>query len=265
MANQFQDAYIVAATRTPVGKARGVLRNTRPDDMLAHVPQAVLAQAPGLDPALIGDVIVGCAIPEAEQGMNVARIGVLLAGLPNSVPGLTINRFCASGVQAVAMAADRIRLGEADVTVGAGTETMSMMAQMMGNKVSANPAIYAKEENVAIAFGMGLTAEKVARQWKVSREDQGAFAVASHQKAVAATQTGKFRQENFALRPTHPSARPRERYGENRRIAGRYRRGPASGCSLEGLAKLRPVFAAKGASPPATARKCPTAPARRCS
>jgi len=118
MANQVQDAYIVAATRTPVGKARGVMRGVRPDDMLAHVLRAAVDRVPALDPKLIEDVIVGCAMPEAEQGMNVARMGVLLAGLPDSVPGLTINRFCSSGVQAVATAADRIRLGEADVMIG---------------------------------------------------------------------------------------------------------------------------------------------------
>ena len=162
MSKQIQDAYVVAATRTPVGKTRGAMRNARPDDMLAHVLRAAVEQVPSLDPALIGDVIVGCAIPEAEQGMNVARIGVLLAGLPDSVTGMTINRFCSSGLQAVAMAADRIRLGEADVMIGAGTETMSMMPSMMGNKISENPAIFDKQENIAIGYGMGLTAERVA-------------------------------------------------------------------------------------------------------
>ncbi|HCB13295.1 MAG TPA: acetyl-CoA C-acyltransferase, partial [Gammaproteobacteria bacterium] len=127
MRKQTQDAYIVAAVRTPTGKARGVFRNTRPDDLLAHVLRGAVAQCPGLDPQQIGDVIVGCAMPEGEQGMNVARIGLLLAGLPDSVPGMTINRFCASGVQAVAQAADRIRLGEADVMLAAGTETMTMI------------------------------------------------------------------------------------------------------------------------------------------
>jgi len=123
MTRQIQDAYIVAAVRTPVGKApRGMFRNVRPDDLLAHVLRGVLAQVPGLDPHEIGDVIVGCAMPEAEQGMNVARIGVLLAGLPDSVPAMTINRFCSSGVQAVALAADRIRTGDDDVVIAAGTE-----------------------------------------------------------------------------------------------------------------------------------------------
>ena len=186
MSRTIQDAYIVAATRTAVGKRNGMYRYVRPDDLLAHVLRAVVKQVPALEPGEIGDVIVGCAMPEAEQGMNVARIGVLLAGLPNTVPGITINRFCSSGLQAVADAAARIRLGEADVMIGAGTESMSAMTQMMGNKVSLNPAIFEKQENYAIAYGMGLTAEKVAERWKVSREDQDAFALQSNQRACAA-------------------------------------------------------------------------------
>src|SRR5229473_3902040 len=179
MAKQVQEAYIVAATRTPVGKApRGVFRNVRPDDMLAHVLTSVLGQAPGLDPSVIDDVVVGCAMPEAEQGMNVARIGLLLAGFPNNVSGMTVNRFCSSGVQSVAIAADRIRLGEAEIMIGAGTESMSMIP-MGGNKIAANPAIFT-DENVGIAYGMGITAEKVAKQWKVSREAQDQFALESH-------------------------------------------------------------------------------------
>ena len=164
MSKQIQEAYIVAATRTPVGKApRGMFRNTRPDDLLAHVLKAVLAQAPSLDAASIGDVIVGCAMPEAEQGMNVARISLLLAGLPDTVPGLTVNRFCSSGVQAVALAADRIRVGEADVMLAAGVESMSMVP-MMGNKIAFNPEVFAHDENIGIAYGMGITAEKVAER-----------------------------------------------------------------------------------------------------
>src|SRR6187455_1954110 len=195
MTKQLQDAYIVAAVRTPVGKApRGMFRHVRPDDMLAHVLKGAVAQVPGLDPHEIGDVIVGCAMPEAEQGMNVARIGVLLAGLPDSVPAMTINRFCSSGVQAVALAADRIRTGDDDVVIAAGTESMSMVP-MMGNKVALNEAVFTRDENVAIAYGMGLTAEKVASQWKVSRDEQDAFALASHQKAAKAIAAGAFRQE----------------------------------------------------------------------
>ena len=156
------NAYVVAATRTAVGKApRGMYRNTRPDDLLAHVLRTAMAQCPGVEPREVDDVIVGCAMPEAEQGMNVARIGLLLAGFPDNVAGMTINRFCSSGLQAVASAADRIRLGEADVMIAAGTETMTMIP-MGGNKIALNPEVFATDENVGIAYGMGLTAEKVA-------------------------------------------------------------------------------------------------------
>lgn len=242
MSKQVQDAYIVAATRTPVGKApRGVFRNTRPDDLLAHVIRAVMEQAPGIDPAMIGDAIIGCAMPEAEQGMNVARIGVLLAGLPEQVPGVTINRFCSSGVQAIAMAADRIRLGEADLMLAGGTETMSMVP-MMGHKVAMNPAIFENDENRAIAFGMGITAEKVAERWKVSREDQDAFALQSHQRALAAIQAGEFKDEitPFQLDDRYPDLKNRT-VKEDRRIIS-IDEGPRADTSLEVLGKLRPVF-----------------------
>lgn len=245
MSKQIQDAYIVAAARTPVGKVRGAFRNTRPDDLLAHVLRGVVAQCPGLDPKLIGDVIVGCAMPEGEQGMNVARIGLLLAGLPDSVPGLTINRFCASGVQAVAQAADRIRLGEADVMIAAGTETMTMIP-MGGNKIALNPEVFATDENIGIAYGMGLTAEKVAEQWKISREDQDAFAVESHRRAVAAITGGEFKQEilPYTVLDRTPDTqtmqvRIRERIVENDE-------GPRPDSTLAGLSKLKPVFAARG-------------------
>ena len=246
MSKQIQDAYIVAATRLPVGKRKGMFGNVRPDDMLAHALKSVVAQAPGFDPALLDDVIVGCAMPEAEQGMNVARIGVLLAGLPNTVPGITINRFCSSGLQAVADAAARIRLGEADAIIAAGTETMSLMSQMMGNKIAINPAIFEKEENTAIAFGMGITAEKVAQRWQVSREDQDAFAVASHQKAVAAIAAGKFRDEISPY--TVVSHLPDLKTGQVRvsEFVADTDEGPRPDSSLEKLAKLKPVFAARG-------------------
>ena len=156
--------------------------------------KSALGRCPGLDPASIEDVIVGCAMPEAEQGMNVARIGLLLAGFPDSVSGMTVNRFCSSGVQAVALAADRIRLGEAEVMVAAGVESMSMVP-MGGNKPSFSPAIFEKNEHVAIAYGMGITAEKVAAQWKVSREEQDMFAAESHRRAIRATETGEFKDE----------------------------------------------------------------------
>ena len=246
MSRQIQEAYIVAATRLPTAKRNGMFRSTRPDSMLAYVLGAVVAQVPEIDPALIEDVIVGCAMPEGEQGMNVARIGVLLAGLPDTVPGITINRFCSSGLQAVADAAARIRLGEADVMIAAGTESMSVMPQMMCNKVSLNPEIFAKDENRGIAYGMGLTAEKVAQRWQVSREAQDAFALASHQKAVAAIAAGKFKSEISPLlvRSHLPDLNAGVvRLGEK---LCEHDEGPRADVSLASLAKLRPVFAAKG-------------------
>jgi acetyl-CoA acyltransferase len=246
MSKQIQDAYIVAAVRTPVGKApRGMFRHVRPDDMLAHVLKGALAQVPGLDPHDIGDVIVGCAMPEAEQGMNVARIGVLLAGLPDSVPAMTINRFCSSGVQAVALAADRIRTGDDDVVIAAGTESMSMVP-MMGNKVALNDAVFQHDENVAIAYGMGITAENVAKQWKVSREDQDAFAVASHQKAAKAIAAGGFKEE--ILPYEIDSASPDLAAGSvtHRKKVADTDEGPRPDSSMESLAKLKTVFAVKG-------------------
>ena len=241
MTKQIKDAYIVAATRTPVGKApRGVFHNTRPDDMLAHVLRAVVAQAPGIDVNRIDDAIIGCAMPEGEQGMNVARIGVLLAGLPNTVAAQTINRFCSSGLQAVALAADQIRLGNADLVLAGGTESMSMVP-MMGNKVALSPAVF-KDDHVAIAYGMGITAENVASEWKVSREDQDAFALASHQKALAAIGRGDFSQE---ITPLEVISHQPDLAGNTVRLLKRLvdtDEGPRPGTSLEGLAKLRPVF-----------------------
>ncbi|HMY50218.1 MAG TPA: acetyl-CoA C-acyltransferase [Rhodocyclaceae bacterium] len=245
MSKQIQEAYIVAATRTPVAKRNGMFRNVRPDDMLAHVLSAVVGKVPGLDAREIGDVIVGCAMPEAEQGMNVARIGVLLAGLPDTVPGITINRFCSSGLQAVADAAARIRLGEADVMIAAGTESMTVMPQMMGNKISLNPAVFAKDENVAIAYGMGLTAEKVAQQWEISREAQDSFAVQSNHRAAAAIAAGAFRDEitPYTVRTHVPGAGGVVRVSE--RVCDTDE-GPRPDASVVGLGKLRPVFAARG-------------------
>ena len=246
MARQIQDAYIVAAVRTPVGKApRGMFRNVRPDDLLAHVLKGALAQVPGLDPHDIGDVIVGCAMPEAEQGMNVARIGVLLAGLPDSVPAMTVNRFCSSGVQAVALAADRIRTGDDDVVIAAGTESMSMVP-MMGNKIALNDAVFAKDENVAIAYGMGITAENVAKQWKVSREDQDAFAVSSHQKAARAIAAGGFKDEILPYEIEGSAPDLVNRAIDTRKRVADTDEGPRPDSSVESLAKLKTVFAVKG-------------------
>ena len=245
MSKQIQDAYIVAATRLPVAKRNGMFRNVRPDDMLAAVIKSVVAQVPDVDPALIGDVIVGCAMPEAEQGMNVARIGALLAGLPITVPGLTINRFCSSGVQAVADAANLIRLGQADVMIAAGTESMSVMPQMMGNKMAMNSAIF-NDEHVAIAYGMGLTAEKVAQQWKISREAQDQFALVSNQRACAAIAAGHFKAETtpYTIRESLPDLKSGEIKLRERVVE--FDEGPRADASLERLGKLKPVFNVRG-------------------
>ena len=246
MTKQIQDAYIVAASRTPIGKSgRGYFRNTRPDDLLVAAIHAALRQVPGLDPKAIEDAIVGCAMPEGEQGMNVARIGALLAGLPASVGGVTVNRFCASGLTAVQMAADRIRVGEADVMIAGGTESMSMVP-MSGNKPSLNARIFERDENIGIAYGMGMTAEKVAQQWKVSREAQDAFALASHQKAIAAQKAGEFKDETTPIDVVEkfPNLASHEIDVRSRQVA--LDEGPRADTNLEALAKLRPVFAAKG-------------------
>ncbi len=241
MTAQIQDAYIVSAVRTPIGKApRGMFRNTRPDDLLAHVLREALARAPGIDPQRIGDVIIGCAMPESEQGMNVARIGLLLAGLPDSVPGMTINRFCSSGSQAVALAANRIRLGEADLMLAGGTESMSMVP-MMGHKPAINPLVFS-DENIGIAYGMGITAENVADRWKVSREDQDAFALQSHQRALAAIDQGAFKEEiaPFPINDRYPDLSTHD-VREVTAMADTDE-GPRRGSSLEALGKLRAVF-----------------------
>lgn len=242
--------YIVAAQRTPVGKApRGAFRHTRPDDLLAHVIRGALARCPGLDPAEIADVIVGCAMPEGSQGLNVARIGALLAGLPDRVPGYTVNRFCASGLQAVALAADRIRLGEADVVVAGGTESMSQVP-MMGHKPQFNPALFQDDQNRAIAYGMGITAERVAERWRVSRADQDAFALQSHQRALAAIEAGHFRDEilPYTVRESLPDPQGSAIALRERVVA--HDEGPRAETSAERLAGLKPVFAARGSVTP---------------
>ncbi|WP_374664985.1 acetyl-CoA C-acyltransferase [Ramlibacter sp.] len=249
MTKQIQDAYIVAATRTPIGRShKGYFRNTRPDDLLATALRAAMAQVPGLDPAAVEDVIAGCAIPEASQGLNVARIGAVLAGLPKSVGGITVNRFCASGLSAVQMAADRIRVGEADVMIAAGTESMSLVP-MMGNSPSLSPTVFSNPEDIesyGIAYGMGLTAEKVAQQWKVSRDAQDEFAYRSHMKAIAAIKAGEFASEI-----TEVEIAERSLDLESAEVAVARRKvaideGARPDTTVEALGKLRPVFAARG-------------------
>ena len=245
MSKQLQDAYIVAATRTPIGKApRGMFKNVRPDDLLVRAIQSAVSQVPGLDVKLIEDAIVGCSFPEAEQGLNVARMAVLLAGLPKSVGGVTVNRYCASGITAIAMAADRIRVGQADVMIAAGVESMSMVP-MMGYHPSMNMGIF-KDENIGMAYGMGLTAEKVAQQWKITREAQDEFSLKSHQKAIAAQQAGEFKDETTAVEIVErfPNLATGKIDIKTRSVS--QDEGARADTNLASLAKLRPVFAPKG-------------------
>jgi len=243
---QIQDAYIVAATRTPIGRShRGFFKNTRPDDLLVKALQAALSQVPSLDPAAIEDIICGCAIPEGPQGLNIARIGAVLAGLPHSVGGISVNRFCASGLSAVQMAADCIRVGEAEVMIAAGVESMSMVP-MSGNSPSLSPAMFTNDENIGIAYGMGLTAEKVAQQWKVSRQAQDEFAYASHMKALKAQQAGEFTNEITPVEVTDRTANLETGEVITKTRTVTLDEGARPDTTVEGLAKLRTVFAARG-------------------
>jgi acetyl-CoA acyltransferase len=240
-----QEAYVLAATRTPVGKApRGAYRTTRPDTLLAHALTSVLAQVPAVDKARLDDVIVGCAMPEYEQGMNVARIGLLLAGLPDSVPGMTINRFCSSGLNAVSIAADRVRTGEADIVIAAGTESMSMIP-MLG-RLAMNADVFAGDENIGIAYGMGLCSERVASRFGVTREAQDEFALASHRNALAAQRAGEFDAEVSPIDVVQraPDLASGEVAEQTKTIARD--EGPRADATAAGLAKLPTVFAAKG-------------------
>lgn len=245
MSKQIQDAYIVAATRTPIGKApRGVFKNVRPDDLLIRAIQSAMSQVPNLDPKLIEDAIIGCAFPEAEQGLNVARMSVLMAGLPNTVGGVTVNRYCASGVTSIAMAADRIRVGENDVMIAGGLESMSMVP-MMGHHPSMNARIL-DDQNIAIAYGMGLTAEKVAQQWKVSREAQDQFALNSHMKAIAAQQAGEFNDEMTSVEVIEKFPNLATGQIDVKTRSVNQDEGARADSNLAALSKLKPVFAAKG-------------------
>jgi acetyl-CoA acyltransferase len=234
-----RDAVIVSAVRTAVGKAgRGTLRETRPDDMAAEVLKGALARVPAVEPSMVDDVILGCAMPEAEQGANVARIASLLAGVPHTASAMTINRFCSSGLQAIALGADAIQAGRAEVVVAGGTESMSLIP-MSGHKPSPNPTLVDTYPDSYL--GMGLTAEAVAKKYGVDRERSDAFALASHQKALAAIAAGKFKDEVVPLTVTLPNgdAKPKT-------ITFDTDEGPRPDTSAAGLAKLRPAFAAGG-------------------
>jgi len=232
------EAVIVAGLRTAVGKSpRGALRTTRPDDMAAEVIGALLKQTPGLEPELIDDVILGCAAPEAESGTNVARIAALRAGLPDAVPAVTVNRFCSSGSQTIAMAAERIMAGMAEQIIAGGTESMSLVR---GNgRFRPNPELIEHRPNVYLS--MGLTAENVARKYSISREEADAFSYQSHQKAIAAQQAGKFADDGIVpLNVEIVEADDRQKFVFDKD------EGPRADTSVEALAKLRPVFHAKG-------------------
>jgi acetyl-CoA acyltransferase len=238
-----REAVIVAIARTAVGKApRGTLRSTRPDDMAAAVIREVLRRVPKLDPAEIEDVILGCAMPEAEQGNNVARVASLRAGLPVTCSSMTVNRFCSSGLQAIALAAERILAGFAEVILAGGTETMSMIP-MGGYHFSPNP--YLMEHYPDAYLNMALTAENLARKYQVTREQQDEFALRSHQRALAAIAAGKFKEEIVPLEVVEVSLEGNDK-PQTRKIIFDTDEGPRSDTSLEALAKLKPVFHARG-------------------
>jgi len=234
-------AYILTALRTPGGKApRGQFRTLRPDDLAAIAIREVVAHS-GIDPAMIDDVILGCAFPEAEQGMNVARIAALRAGLPVQVPAMTVNRFCSSGLQAIALAAERIRAGAADCIIAGGTESMSKVP-MGGHKFSANPTLVAAWPESYAA--MGITAELVAQKYGISREDQDAFAVRSHQQAAAAQAANRFADEIVAVDVEQVALKPGGL--QKTQITVSNDEGVRPDTSQEALAKLPPAFAARG-------------------
>jgi acetyl-CoA acyltransferase len=246
-----REVYIVDAVRTPVGKApRGAFKHVRPDDLLVHSLQALHQRQPNMDLSAIEDVIIGCAMPEAEQGMNVARMAVLLAGYPDNVPAMTINRFCSSGIQTVAQAADSIASGNADMVIAGGVESMSMVP-MGGNKFTINPEVFT-DEHIGIAYGMGLTAELVAKKWEISQQAQIEFAFTSHQRAIAAQQAGYFEAEIAPFEVTQ--RRPDLASGKihNTEILVSQDEGPRADTSIERMAKLRSPFALKGSVTAAT-------------
>jgi acetyl-CoA acyltransferase len=244
MSKQVQEAYVVAAQRTPVGRSRGMFRKTRPDDLLAHCIRGIMDKCPGLQVHEIEDVIVGCSLPEGEQGLNIARTSALLAGLPNDVPGFTLNRFCSSGIQSIAIGADRIRLGEADCIIAGGTENMSMVP-MPGGRLAVNPRVLENPEIRGLAFGMGITAELVAERWKISRQDQDAFGLESNRRAIQAIKNGEFKDEilpytieEHVLSPDGQTVQVRSRVVDNDE-------GPRES-TIEGLGKLRTAFRSDG-------------------
>lgn len=237
------NAYIVTGYRTAVGKAgKGGFRFTRPDDLAAGVIKHIMKEVPQLDPTRIDDVIVGNAMPEAEQGLNVGRLISLMGLDTDKVPGMTVNRYCSSGLETIAIATAKINAGMADCIIAGGAESMSVMA-MGGWRVVPNPKV--AKDNPTWYWGMGLTAEAVAEQFKVSREDQDAFAVKSHEKALKAIKEGRFSDEIVPIEVEHIYLDENEKRQVNKYVVDTDE-GPRPGTSMEGLARLRPVFDAKG-------------------
>ena len=231
-----RDAVIVSSVRTAVGRAgRGALRETRPDDLAAAAIKGALERVPAVTPDMVEDVILGCAMPEAEQGMNVARLAGLLAGVPSTAGGMTVNRFCSSGLQAIALGAQAILTGEAEVVVAGGTESMSLVP-MGGHKVAPNPTLLDRYPDAYL--GMGLTAENVARKYGIDRERSDAFALRSHQRAIAAIEAGKFKDEIVPVTVSAP--------GNGQTLVFDTDEGPRRDTNLAALAKLKPAFAAEG-------------------
>jgi acetyl-CoA acyltransferase len=245
MREAVREAVIVSSVRTAVGKAfKGTLRATRPDDLAAAAIREALSRVPSLDAKEIEDVILGCAMPEAEQGMNVARIASLRAGLPVEASAMTINRFCSSGLQAIAIAAERIIAGQANVIVAGGTESMSMIP-MGGNKISPNP--WLMDHYPDSYLGMGLTAENLAKKYGISREQSDEFSLQSHQKALAAIAAGKFKQEVVPIEVNFTSVDGSNgNHAKTTKVTFDTDEGPRADTSLEALAKLKPAFHAKG-------------------
>jgi acetyl-CoA acyltransferase len=238
-----RDAYIISAVRTPIGRAfKGTLRNTRPDELAALAIKEAVARVPGLDPAIIEDVVLGCAMPEGEQGLNVARLALLRAGLPTTVAGVTVNRFCASGLQSIHDASARIRMGEIDVAVAGGTESMSMIP-MSGVKPSPNPGLVGDMPGAYVS--MGNTAENVAEKYQISREAQDAFALRSHTNAAKAIAEGRFNDEIVAVKVIEKSITAKNKI-ESREIEFKVDEGVRADTSLEALAALKPAFRTGG-------------------
>ena len=237
-----REVVLVSSVRTPVGRAyKGTLRATRPDELAAVAIKGALDRVPQLDPREIEDVILGCAMPEAEQGMNVARIASLRAGLPVEISAMTINRFCSSGLQSIAMAAERIQAGGADVIVAGGTESMTMIP-MGGHKVAPNPWLV--ENHPGAYLSMGLTAERLAERFHITREEADAFSLRSHQKALAAIAAGKFENESVPVPVSFTS--PNGSKPKRKEIVFKTDEGPRADTTLEALAALRPAFHVKG-------------------